>query len=293
LLRLIHAGRLAPLEELLAEIAGGSKAAAAKSAAGPRASAPATPAWSPGSEMANTAAAALASSRAAQMGPPTPASPPAFSAPVWRTAEPAKASAAASAFAAAAVPVYGDAPKTGEVAAERASESEVAAGHAATREGEPAADPAAKENPAVEGQTNGSPVLVASTGISGEQVTEIRGAIQGQQKFLGELLEHGHRWELDGAELRIFFATDKRPFAEMIEGRDPLEKIRAAASKVLNRPVRVCAKIESVAATATPASRVSDSQELRAKFERDPVVRSMLQRFGGKISEVKRREEGL
>jgi len=37
----------------------------------------------------------------------------------------------------------------------------------------------------------------------------------------------------------------------------------------------------------------SDTQELRAKFERDPMVRSMLQRFGGKISEVKRREEGL
>ena len=72
-----------------------------------------------------------------------------------------------------------------------------------------------------------------------------------------------------------------------------LEKIRAAANKVLNRSVRVCAKIESVAATAAPASRVSDTQELRAKFERDPMVRSMLQRFGGKISEVRRREEGL
>jgi len=80
----------------------------------------------------------------------------------------------------------------------------------------------------------------------------------------------------------------------MVEGRDSLEKIRATASKVLNRPVRVCAKIEAVAATATPASRApSDTQELRAKFERDPMVRSMLQRFGGKISEVKRREEGL
>jgi len=123
---------------------------------------------------------------------------------------------------------------------------------------------------------------------------EIRGAIQAQQKFLGELLEHGHRWELDGAELRIFFATDKRPFAEMVEGRDSLENIRAAASRVLNRAVRVCAKIESVAATAARASRPpSNSQELRAKFECDPLVRSMLQRFGGKISEVKRREEGL
>jgi hypothetical protein len=157
----------------------------------------------------------------------------------------------------------------------------------------PAEEIAIEENATADGERNGSPQFAAKKGISDEQVLEIRGAIQGQQKFLGELLEHGHRWELDGAELRIFFSADKRPFAEMVEGRDPLEKIRAAASKVLNRAVRVCAKIESVAATATPASRVSDSQELRAKFERDPMVRSMLQRFGGRISEVKRREEGL
>jgi len=53
---------------------------------------------------------------------------------------------------------------------------------------------------------------------------------------------------------------------------------------VLGRPVRVCAKLEAVAAAAAS----SGTQELRAQFERDPMVRSMLQRFGGKISEVKR-----
>jgi hypothetical protein len=57
-------------------------------------------------------------------------------------------------------------------------------------------------------------------------------------------------------------------------------------------PVRVCAKMESVAATAANASQAaSGTKELREKFERDPMVRAMLQRFGGKISEVKRREE--
>ena len=106
------------------------------------------------------------------------------------------------------------------------------------------------------------------------------------------MLEHAHRWELEGAELRIYFATEKRAFAEMVEGRDSLEKIRATSSKVLNRSVRVCAKMESVAATAASASQAaSGMKELREKFERDPIVRALLQRFGGKISEVKRREE--
>jgi hypothetical protein len=121
---------------------------------------------------------------------------------------------------------------------------------------------------------------------------EIKSEIQTQQKFLGELVEQSSRWELDGAELRIYFSPDKRPFAEMMEGRDSLEKIRASSSKVLGRPVRVCAKLEGVAAASATGSRgASGTQELRAQFERDPMVRSMLQRFGGKISEVKRRQE--
>jgi DNA polymerase-3 subunit gamma/tau len=125
-------------------------------------------------------------------------------------------------------------------------------------------------------------------GLSGEQLAEIKAAIQAQQKFLGELVEHSSRWELEGAELRIYFSPDKRAFAEMLEGRDSLEKVRAASSKVLGRAVRVCAKLEPVAAAA--ASRAwSDTQELRAQFERDPMVKSMLQRFGGKITEVKDR----
>jgi hypothetical protein len=128
-----------------------------------------------------------------------------------------------------------------------------------------------------------------ATGITPEQVAEIKTAIQAQQKFLGEIMNQGNRWELEGAELRIYFSADKRAFAEMMEGRDSLEKVRASSSKVLGRPVRVCAKVEAVAANAPRG--ISGTQELREQFERDPMVRSMLQRFGGKISEVKCQEE--
>jgi hypothetical protein len=140
---------------------------------------------------------------------------------------------------------------------------------------------------AVQSKNDGTTTRVS--GISAEQVAEIKAAIQSQQKFLGELVEHGSRWELEGTELRIYFSPEKRPFAEMLEGRESLEKVRIASSTVLGRTVRVCAKLESVAAAAARAA--SGTQELRAQFERDPMVRSMLQRFGGKISEVKRGQE--
>ena len=132
----------------------------------------------------------------------------------------------------------------------------------------------------------------AVTGMSAEQMTEIKNAIQTQQRFIGELLEHAARWELEGSELRIYFSSEKSNFAELLEGRETLEKMRDSSSKVLGRSVRVCARLESGAAKDENASRVAAStQEMRAQFENDPLVKSMLQRFGGRISEVRRRTE--
>jgi hypothetical protein len=133
---------------------------------------------------------------------------------------------------------------------------------------------------------------VAAEGLRIEEVTEIKTVIQAQQKFIGEFLEYASRWELEGMELRICFPSDKSAFAGLIEVRETLEKIRNAASKVLGRAVRVCARLDSSAASGANSSRVTTSTEdLKAKFEKDPMVKSMLQRFGGKISEVRRQEE--
>ncbi len=139
-------------------------------------------------------------------------------------------------------------------------------------------------------KTSASELAVA--GLTVEQVAEIKSTIQAQQKFIAELLEHASRWELEGGELRICFPPEKSTFAGLIEGRGTLEKIRAASSKVLGRTVRVCARLETGAANASVSTRAaSATQEMRAQFENDPMVKSMLQRFGGRISEVRRREE--
>jgi len=161
-----------------------------------------------------------------------------------------------------------------------------------TKQHFPVAAPAAPATaaPAEMKTPNDDKNAIKLSGISKEQVAEIKSAVQAQQKFLGELVEHSSGWELDGAELRVYFSPEKRAFAEMMEGREPLEKIRAISSTVLGRAVRVCARLDSVAAAAAAAS-ASGTQELRAQFERDPLVRSMLQRFGGKITEVRSRQE--
>src|SRR5215467_1921605 len=85
LLRLINAARLAPLEELLAEMGGEGKAPSARSAVGQRASSPASaPAWSPKSETASTMAVSVGGSTATKPSSPNAAFPQAaakFSSP--------------------------------------------------------------------------------------------------------------------------------------------------------------------------------------------------------------------
>jgi DNA polymerase-3 subunit gamma/tau len=128
------------------------------------------------------------------------------------------------------------------------------------------------------------------SGIEAAQVKAIKAAILTQQKFLGELVEHVTRWELDGGEMRLYFPTESKALAEMLQARAPLEKLRTITSQVVGQPLRVCVRLESApAASASHAAR--NSPELRARFEQDPIVRAMLERFGGRISDVKRRSE--
>jgi DNA polymerase-3 subunit gamma/tau len=259
LLRLINAQRLAPMEELLVELRGGAAATSSGSGATRGSAAFAAPAVAPQAAPVRSLSAA-------------PAPQTTFAAPGPRIATPSFGTSAAAAAATA--------PARAEIKiAPAPPAAETAATISTTPESEPETE-ASMETPTAE---------TRASGITQEQVAEIKTAIQAQQKFLGEIMNQGSRWELEGAELRIYFSADKRAFAEMMEGRDSLEKVRACSSKVLGRAVRVCAKVEAVAATAPRG--ISGTQELREQFERDPMVRSMLQRFGGKISEVKWRQE--
>jgi DNA polymerase-3 subunit gamma/tau len=266
LLRLINAQRLAPMEELLAELRSGAPAGVA-SAGGMRSSASAIPAIAaPQVKPARNFSAAPAPQTT--FAPPARVAPPSFS-PGGAAAAPARAEIK-TALAPMSAPAEMKAAKAAEPPATVA--------------------PAAESEPQVGATVETATAAAArAAGITQEQVAEIKTSIQAQQKFLGEIMNQGSRWELEGAELRIYFSADKRAFAEMMEARDSLEKVRTCSSKVLGRPVRVCAKVEAVAAAGSRG--VSGTQELREQFERDPMVRSMLQRFGGKISEVKWRQE--
>jgi DNA polymerase-3 subunit gamma/tau len=228
LLRLVQAARLAPLEEVIANLSDPSALPAARAQRGE----------SPRSQSAQPAA------------------------PVAQMRAAAAAGAGRSSF---------DAPTTLKANATPAAASTAA----------PAVTPVSSNSE----PSSAPPSDQAS-------VAAIKSAVAAQQKFLAELVEHAHRWELDAAEVRLFFPTEQRALADLLQSRESMEKLRTITSTVMGRSLRVCVKLEA-APVSSSAMRASDnSRELRARFEQDPIVRAMLERFGGRIADVKDRGEG-
>jgi DNA polymerase-3 subunit gamma/tau len=240
LLRLVNAQRLAPLEEILAELRGESGTPSHKDAT--RASGASTASASTPAR-AFTAAQSVASS----VSPAATATrmAPSATPPVQKLAAPDAATAPTenfpSVYANSPIPVPVSAPRIVARAAED-----------------------------------------ATGGLASAQVDAIKAALQ-SQKFLWSMVEHVTRWEIAGGELLLFFPTESRALAEMLQSRDPMERLRTVLNQVVGQPLRVCVKLESGRAAV-----VSRSSELQARFEKDPIVRAMLERFGGQISKIKR-----
>ena len=243
LLRMVNAARLAPLEQVLAELGG------AGSDAAPR-----------GSKASSAAAASGATSSSAPRNAAV-AQPP--------------NSAPSSAPHSAPAPMTRVAPAAPPTAERAISEPPATAVPLAT-----------KPEGAVARMVN------IGGGIEAAQVEAIKVAALEQQKFLGELVEQASRWEREGAEVRLFFPTERRALAEMLQSREQMETLRNIAQRVVGQGVRVCVKLEASPVAAPEFRAAGVSRELRARFERDPIVRAMLERFGGQISDVKRGDEG-
>jgi DNA polymerase III subunit gamma/tau len=304
LLRLVNAARLAPLEELLAETRGSGGGAVGGGGGEISVRAASVGASSSSSQFPSRVGAASAQANVPLLQRAPASLPPSGQAESGRYT----GSASTDAFASGSGMAAGVAParvaesqleiSTGE------NGGDVLLGAQALRSSGQAGVPVpqgalASLPPLGQAESSGYTNGESASGITTEQVAEIKAAIQAQQKFIGELLEHGSRWELEGSELRIYFAPEKSTFAGLIEGRETLEKIRSASSNVLGRTVRVCARLESSAGkeeksprvTLQAGSRTGSVQEMRAQFENDPMVKSMLERFGGRISEVRRQTE--
>jgi DNA polymerase III subunit gamma/tau len=268
LLKLINARRLAPLEEVLAGLRGEARGGGGGDIRGG------------GARTANSTAGSLPS----RVTPAMSAAQPVSSSGAAVRMAPAANSSAVTAGIAPVIPPASSA-KPAATDATYAAESKNGQGAAPISTGVAIATtisaPAAMAAPSAVARTaeesnNGN-------GIGSAQVEAIKTALQGQ-KFLWSMLDAVTRWEVENGELRLFFSSESRSLAEMLQARDPMERLRTVLNQVVGQPLRVCVKLDFSRATP-PAGR---SSELRARFEEDPIVRAMLEKFGGQISNVKR-----
>jgi DNA polymerase III subunit gamma/tau len=322
LLKMINAKRLAPLEEVLATLregavarpaptptsaGGGSNPFAKTISAG---GGPGTPGMGavPGS---GGTRAVSSSGAAAKMAPvtafktepkasslPTTESSPAIatvsSAPKlatesrWSVPFPGSADVAKHLKTQSAPVEMNAAPAATVPVVNRASNAVTLAEVAAEPVAPPITAPAVKAPAVTPAATAGAaPVIpsAASTGkvaLTPDQIEKIRALLVGS-KFLLSMLDEVTSWEMGNGEMQLFFHPDSRSLSEMLQAKDPMERLRNALAQVLGQPLRVCVKLD--ASRAAPAA---PNSELKARFEQDPIVRAMLEKFGGQISNVKR-----
>jgi DNA polymerase-3 subunit gamma/tau len=267
LLKLINARRLAPIEEVLAGLRGETRGSGGV-----------------GGDIRGGAARTTnaATSLSVRTTPAVSAAQPvsAYGAAV-RMAPSAKSSAAVG--VAPLTPSATNGKPAGSETGDATSAPEIKPAPSAVSVSVSAAAPAPAIAPAVASGTIACATEEPSKGIGSAQVDAIKSALQGQ-KFLWSMLDAVTRWEVENGELRLFFPSESRSLAEMLQARDPMERLRTVLNQVVGQPLRVCVKLDS-SRGAAPTGR---SSELRARFEEDPIVRAMLEKFGGQISNVKR-----
>ena len=243
LLKLINARRLAPLEEVLAELRGEVRIAG--SAGGPSSRTAPAP--------SGVRCVSAVSGAAVRMAPETNSS--ASAAPASAGASPSKVVSAET--------IQPPAPKMPEPRM-----AEVARPAAPV----PASPPRIVARAAED----------STGGLASAQVDAIKSALQGS-KLLSSFLDQATRYQIEAGEFQLFFTSESRTLADMLP-REAMERLRTTVNQVIGQPLRVCVKLDSSRAAA-PAGRSSD---LRARLEEDPIVRAMLEKFGGQISNVKR-----
>jgi DNA polymerase III subunit gamma/tau len=293
LLRMVNASRLAPLEKVLAELNGeGAPRATATHSATP------VPSRSAGSSASSAAGISSANVPKPAPAPSTQAvaSPFASGASSWTPAQQVRGTTSDPTILVAQA-----AAAAGEIVDSTVVEKEAPFVHAAAASSSPTSEaPIPRVEPGVIATSINRSAAAAETiiraavqasGIDPTMVDAIKLAIQQKQRFLAELVDHAHKWELEGSELRLYFSSASKTLAQMLEAREPLEKLRAIVSDVTRSALRVCVRMDSTAETSTVRA-ANATLVSREQIENDPIVRGMLERFGGQITEVKRRGEG-
>jgi DNA polymerase-3 subunit gamma/tau len=273
LLKMAHAQRLIPIEQLLSDVAGASSSGAARPA--PR------PAIVGGSTSSEPRRSETSAARPGFISP--------FAADSARKGTPRQEDSSSPAVAGPRIVAQASQPVIMGAAAPAAQHAS-----AAVAEPEPSSLDAvsavalAEAHPEILEEAQSSPVR--SSDLSGEierlQAAVLQSLTDANQRILVSMLSSGD-WSLQGNEVVIKVA-ESQTVVDMSLGAEGRRIAMAAASGVLGRPLKL--KVIPGASVApqknNAAQRVAPGPGGRSRAEQDPVVRRMQEKFGAEIRTV-------
>ncbi len=261
LMKLVHAGKLASLEELLGDLASGPHQGPAPAAAS--GSAPSGGARSGGAPgySATVAAAPKAGTQSE--------TPERSTLPNFRSAPPG--SAAPRPSAPASSPILTSASIPTSVIAKSQT---------------PAASAPARAAAPVPAQESSASLL------TDPQLAAIRAAIFAKSKLLATALDPLLSWQFENGEARFVFAPKDKWFVDLLNTRERQEILRAAAEQVLGGAVKIRVTLgDDEGPRRQVPDRLPDQAPAQARAQRrvesDPAVEAFRKKFDCTLVEVK------
>jgi len=107
-----------------------------------------------------------------------------------------------------------------------------------------------------------------------DRIAAIKSTILSQSKWVSSCLNSVAEWRFENGEVRLCYAKEHAGVADILKGREPAAKLRAACEQVLGRPVKICVTLQE-GEGALPVQRRS----VRERAASDPTVEAFRRRF--------------
>ena len=117
---------------------------------------------------------------------------------------------------------------------------------------------------------------------SGRGADRTERSLRTANKFLLSMLDAVTSWEMENGELRLFFHPENRTLSEMLQAKEPMERLRTALHQVLGQQLRVCVKLDSsrgVPAQKSPETVRNCGRDSNRIRSLGPCLKNLVARF--------------
>ncbi|HET7842429.1 MAG TPA: DNA polymerase III subunit gamma/tau [Terriglobia bacterium] len=146
----------------------------------------------------------------------------------------------------------------------------------------PASSPTATAQVAVPRHEGPTPSAIVAAPVEDARLEAIKTLVFNQSKFLGSCLEPLVGWRFEDGEVRFLYSRKDSWAADALQSREQLEKLRAACTQVLGRPVKICVTLEEAARPSR-----TERPDARQRAEKDSGLEVFRRRFDCTLVDVK------